>query len=224
MPRIARVIAAEYPHHITQRGNNRADVFFNDEDKEYYLQTLKKYGDEYHVNIWAYCLMTNHVHILAVPEYEESLARSVGRTNLLYTQYVNRKYKRSGRLWQNRFFSAIVEAESYLWAVVRYIEKNPVKSKLVKKPEDYRWSSCKSNISGKSDGRLSKQGWLDEKDRDTYRQFLMQQDPETEQKIRHATSTGRPLGSEGFMKKLERKLSRRILPGKAGRPKKEKVE
>ena len=134
MPRIARVIAAEYPHHITQRGNNRADVFFDDEDKEYYLQTLKQYGEKYHVNIWAYCLMTNHVHILAVPEYEESLARCVGRTNLLYTQYVNRKYKRSGRLWQNRFFSTIVEAESYLWAVVRYIEKNPMKSKLVKKP------------------------------------------------------------------------------------------
>lgn len=187
------------------------------------LQTLKKYGDEYHVKIWAYCLMTNHVHILAVPEYEESLARCVGRTNLLYTQYVNRKYKRSGRLWQNRFFSTIVETELYLWAVVRYIEKNSVKSKLVKRPEDYKWSSCKSNISGESDGRLSKQGWLDEKDRDIYRQFLMQQDPETEQKIRHATSTGRPLGSERFMKKLERKLSRRILPGKAGRPKKEKL-
>ena len=224
MPRIARVIAAEYPHHITQRGNNRADVFFDDEDKEYYLQTLKKYGEKYHVKIWAYCLIANHVHILAVPEYEESLAWCVGRTNLLYTQYVNRKYKRSGRLWQNRFFSTIVEAESYLWAVVRYIEKNPMKSKLVKKPEDYKWSSCKSNISGESNGQLSEQGWLDEKDRDTYRQFLMQQDPESEQKIRHATSTGRPLGSEGFMKKLELKLLRRILPGKAGRPKKDKVE
>ncbi|PJC76564.1 MAG: transposase, partial [Syntrophobacterales bacterium CG_4_8_14_3_um_filter_49_14] len=72
--------------------------------------------------------MANHVHILAVPKYEESLSRSVGRTNLLYTQYINRKYKRSGRLWQNRFFSTIVETESYLWAVVRYIEKNPMKS------------------------------------------------------------------------------------------------
>ena len=166
--------------------------------------------------------MANHVHILAVPKYEESLSRSVGRTNLLYTQYVNRKYKRSGRLWQNRFFSTIVETESYLWAVVRYIEKNPMKSKLVKKPEDYKWSSCKSNISGEGNGQLSKQGWLDLMK--TYRRFLIQQGPETEQKIRHATSTGRPLGSEGFMKKLELKLSRRILPGKAGRPKKEKVE
>lgn len=222
MPRVARIIAPQYPHHITQRGNNRTDVFFDDEDKAVYLTVLSNYCKKWNVEVWAYCLMTNHVHIMAVPADEISLSRCIGRTSLIYTQHVNRKYKRSGRLWQNRFFSTIVDAESYLWAVVRYIEQNPVKSKLVKRPEDYGWSSCRVNISGEGDGLVTGNGWLDEKERGAYKVFLMQQDPETDQKIRLSTSTGRPIGSEGFIAGLERKLSRKLLPGKAGRPKKMK--
>jgi putative transposase len=221
MPRIARVIAARYPHHITQRGNNREDAFFTDEDKSFYLRTLKSYCEKWRVQVWAYCLMTNHVHILAVPSDEESLSRCIGSTNLLYTQYINRRYKRSGRLWQNRFFSTIIEAEPYLWAVVRYIEQNPVKSKLVGKPEDYKWSSCRANISGKGDLLVSDE-WLGGKERAAYRKFLMQRDPEVEQEIRRATSTGRPLGSHRFVEKLELKLLRRLSPGKPGRPQKPK--
>jgi putative transposase len=124
-------------------------------------------------------------------------------------------------LWQNRFFSTIIEAEPYLWAVVRYIEQNPVKSKLVGKPEDYKWSSCRANISGKGDLLVSDE-WLGGKERAAYRKFLMQRDPEVEQKIRRATSTGRPLGSHRFVEKLELKLLRRLSPGKPGRPQKPK--
>jgi putative transposase len=223
MPRIARVVAAGYAHHITQRGNNHADVFFDDEDRAYYIKTLKTYCQKWRVTLWAYCLMTNHVHLLAVPASGEFLARCIGRTNLMYTQYANRKYKRSGRLWQNRFFSTIVEDEPYVWAVARYIELNPVKAKQVQKPEDYPWSSCRANISGKGDELVNGHTFMDENDRKEYRKFLQQTDANTEQRIRQATSTGRPLGSEGFVKRLERKLSRRLLPGKAGRPKKAKV-
>lgn len=220
MTRIARITAAGYPHHITQRGNNRADVFYDDDDKITYLSFLKHSCDKCSIDIWAYCLMTNHLHMLAVPVDDISLSRCIGRTNLLYTQHVNRKYNRSGRLWQNRFFSAIVDTESYLWAVVRYIEQNPVKSGLVRQPEDYPWSSCRVNISGEGDGLVAR--WLDEKDRDAYKVFMMQQDPLTDQRIRMSTSTGRPLGSESFVTGLESKLFRKILPGKAGRPKKPK--
>ncbi|WP_237671721.1 transposase [Syntrophus gentianae] len=148
------------------------------------------------------------------------MSRCIGRTNLLYTQHVNRKYKRSGRLWQNRFFSTIVDTESYLWAVARYIEQNPVKSALVTRPEDYLWSSCRANIRGQEDGLVTGKGWLDEKDREAYRTFLMHTDKLMDQKIRVNTSTGRPLGSEDFLSELENKLCRKILPGKAGRPKK----
>jgi putative transposase len=91
MGRIARVVAVGLPHHVTQRGNNRAEVFFSDADRRYYLKTLAHYGDEFKLRVWAYCLMSNHVHILAVPEQEYSLAQGIGRTNLVYTQYVNRE-------------------------------------------------------------------------------------------------------------------------------------
>ena len=123
MPRIARVTAIGYPHHITQRGNNKSVVFFDDDDRRFYLAMLKRYAESCGLKLWTYCLMSNHVHLLAVPEHEHSLARGIGGVNLVYTQYVNRKYKQSGRLWQNRFFSTVVEEDQYLLAVARYIER-----------------------------------------------------------------------------------------------------
>ena len=131
MPRIARIVAPGYPHHITQRGNNRAVVFFDDQDRRTYLQLLAKYSKLFALQIWAYCLMDNHVHLLAVPEKENALARGIGLTNQVYTQYLNRKRNQSGRIWQNRFFSCLVENDQYLWMVARYIERNPIKAGLV---------------------------------------------------------------------------------------------
>ena len=220
MPRIARVSAAGYPHHITQRGNNKDEAFFDDEDRRYYLNVLKRYKDKHKMKILAYCLMGNHVHVLAVPEKETTLARGIGGTNLLYTQYINRKYNRSGRLWQNRFFSSVVEEEPYLWAVMRYIEQNPVRAKLVKRTEDYEWSSARAHVSGIKDEVLSSESWFNEKEIKSYREFIREEASEINAAIRRATSTGRPLGREGFMKKLERILKRELFPKKGGRPKK----
>lgn len=220
MPRIARIVAPNYPHHITQRGNNLADVFFDDEDRAAYLSILKNYREKLDVEILAYCLMTNHVHLLAVPADEKSLSRCIGRTNLVYTQHVNRKYERSGRVWQNRFFSTVVDSETYLWAVARYIENNPVKSALVTRPEDYSWSSCRAHVLGKNDGLLTGKGLLGEYDREMYGRFLTQEDLEKEREIRAKTATGRPLGNEDFMVELEALLSRRILRARPGRPRK----
>ncbi len=221
MPRIARVTAPLYPHHVTQRGNNREDVFFDDADCSFYLEALKASAEKYPLRIWAYCLMSNHVHLLCVPEKEESLARCVGRTNLVYTQYFNRRYGRSGRLWQNRFFSVIVETEPYLWALCRYIEMNPVKAGLVLNPADFRWSSCRAHVDGRDDALLSSQGWLDDKDRRSYKQFLKREDAAMDDRIRRTTSTGRPLADEEFIEKLEASLSRKLLPGRAGRPRRD---
>ena len=222
MPRIARLIAEGYPYHITQRGNNREAVFLDDEDSVFYLDALERYKDKYGIKILAYCLMGNHIHIFAVPKRETSLARGIGGTNLLYTQYINRKYKRSGRLWQNRFFSTIVEEEPYLWVVVRYIEQNPVRAKLLKKAEDYPWSSARAHVLGIKDNVLSGESWLDEREIKSYREFLRQEDAEMNASIRLATSTGRPLGNDMFIKKLEKILGRDIFPKKAGRPKRKK--
>ena len=115
-----------------------------------------------------------------------------------------------------------IKTESYLWIVARYIEQNPVKAKLVSNPEDYKWSSCVSNISGKGNELVDGHGWLDEKERESYTTFLLQQDIEVDNKIRRATATGRPLGSEEFIAQLEIQLLRKLFPGKAGRPKKMK--
>jgi putative transposase len=138
MPRTARIIAAGYPHHITQRGNNRATVFFDDEDRQTYLKVLAGYAQRYHVRIRAYCLMNNHIHLLVVPETKTALSRGIGSTNLMYTQYLNRKLNQSGRIRQNRFFSCVVESDQYLWAVARYIERNPLKAGLAASAETYR--------------------------------------------------------------------------------------
>ena len=220
MPRIARVVAANYPHHVTQRGNNRADVFFDDEDRHCYLQILQRYSGKSETSIWAYCLMSNHVHLLVVPKKAESLAMCIGRTNLTYTQYINRKYKKSGRLWQNRFFSTTVDTDQYLWAAVRYIELNPIKAHLVKEPQNYDWSSCRFTLGIKRNSLVRTHEWLNNTDRTEYIKFLGQTDTKTEAKIRQATSTGRPLGDDTFLKKLEKNLSRQLLRKKAGRPRK----
>ncbi|HPL63310.1 MAG TPA: transposase [Syntrophales bacterium] len=221
MPRIARAVAVNYPHHVTQRGNNRGAVFFDEKDKAFYLKTLRLYSDKLNVQIRAYCLMPNHVHVLAVPLDTDSLSQCMGRTSMLYTQYVNRKYKRSGRLWQNRFFSTIIEAETYLWSVMRYIERNPVKAGMVTDPEGYKWSSCKANMRGKNDLLVRGGEWLDIGGRAAYRKFVMLHDSGMEQRIRRATSTGRPLGSVGFVINIESKLLRRLMPGRAGRPRRQ---
>ncbi|HEY4715751.1 MAG TPA: transposase [bacterium] len=224
MPRIARVFALNYPHHITQRGNNKTTVFFDDEDRGFYLKTLSRYSHKRGLEIWAYCLMNNHVHILAVPQHEESLSKGIGITNLIYTQYINRKYKRSGRLWQNRFYSTIVEKERYLWAVARYIERNPVRSKIVTREENYHWSSAKAHVLETRDNILSGNDWLGKNEIKAYRDFLKREECEIDNLIRKTTSTGRPLGTEQFVNVLEKFLDRVILPKKSGRPKKDRTE
>ena len=217
MPRIARIIAIDYPHHITQRGNNRETVFFDNEDRERYLETLSWYSQRWEFEILAYCLMTNHVHILAIPRKEESLSRGIGGTNLVYTQHINRKYKRSGRLWQNRFFSTIVEEEPYLWAVMRYIESNPVKAGLAQRAEKYKWSSCRAHVAGFKDPVLADKDWFEEEEIRAYREFLLKDDDgKNEELISKATATGRPLGGVDFVKALEEKLGRILTPKKRG--------
>ncbi|MEW6594181.1 MAG: transposase [Thermodesulfobacteriota bacterium] len=221
MPRIARIIAPGHPHHITQRGNNRATVFFDDEDRQTYLHLLATYARKHSVLIWAYCLMDNHIHLLAVPETETALARGIGLTNQVYTQYLNRKLARSGRVWQNRFFSCLVGNEQYLWAVARYIERNPLKAGLAKKPKDYRWSSAKAHLTG-ADGALpGLSSWLAPSERSAYAKFILTADDRMDEALRKATRTGRPFGSAGFVAMLESRLNQTLKPKRVGRPRKE---
>lgn len=221
MPRIARIIAPGYPHHVTQRGNNRAPVFFDDEDRQTYLKLLAAYAHRHSLQICAYCLMDNHIHLLVVPETETGLARGIGLTNQVYTQYLNRKLGQSGRVWQNRFFSCLVGNEQYLWAVARYIERNPLKLGLAKKPEAYRWSSAKAHLTGAADAVLGPFSWLAPSERSAYRKFVRTANEEMDEAIRRATRTGRPFGSEKFIETLESQRKQPLRAKKVGRPRKE---
>jgi len=221
MPRIARVVIPHYPHHITQRGTNKTSIFSDDKDREYFLACLNDWAARTGTKIWAYCLMDNHFHLLLVPGQEQSLGKCLHGITFRYAQYYNQKYGRTGRLWQNRYFSCPVDKDEYLWAVVRYIERNPVRASMAKRAEDWEWSSARTHIKGKGSKIPKLSDWLEETERSEYRRFVNEEGSEDE--IRRATSTGRPLGSMGFVERLEEKLGRRLRPQKAGRPKKSKT-
>lgn len=221
MPRIARVIAAGYPHHVVQRGNNREDVFFADEDRKQYLGFLVKYAAKWNVGIIAYCLMTNHVHLLVRPQGEQALSKMMQGLTLCYTQYRNRTNGRTGRLWESRYHSSIIDKENYLWAVARYIEQNPLRAGMVKRAEEYRYSSAKAHVKGIDDGIVS-EALFDPSRRTDYRDLLRTgMDNETAEEIKRCTRTGRPLGSTVFTKQLAKLLGRELSGRRRGRPRKE---
>jgi putative transposase len=221
MPRIGRAVAAGFPHHVIQRGNNREDIFFEKDDRKQYLFLLKKYAAKWNSPVMAYCLMTNHVHLLTKPGSEESLFKMMQGLTLCYTQYMNRIYGRTGRLWESRYYSCIVDHEMYLWAVARYIEQNPVRSGLVEKAEDYAYSGALAHIKGSKDTVLGEDLFTNESRRD-YGLLLRSNVPVKEiERLRYATRTGRPFGAEGFVIQMENMLERKLLQRPKGRPRSE---
>jgi putative transposase len=145
MPRISRAVAVGYPHHITQRGNYRQVVFEEKDDYVQYLKWLTEYCKRYFLKIWAYCLLSNHVHFIAVPLENNSLAKTFNTLHMRYAQYFNKKKEAKGHLWQGRFYSCILD-ERRLYAAIRYVENNPVRAKIVERPDEYQWSSARSHI------------------------------------------------------------------------------
>jgi putative transposase len=217
MARIARVIAVGYPHHITQRGNRRQKTFFKDEDYQVYLELVSEWCRKFHLDIWAYCLMPNHVHLIAVPETKESMARAIGEAHRRYTRYINFRKGWRGHLWQERFASFPMD-ELYLLAAARYIELNSVVSGLVKKPEKYPWSSASAHMEGKDDILVNVSPLL--KIVKDWRRFLVYPDKDELTILRRHEKTGRPLGDMEFVEHLENHLSRVLKPSKPGPKKK----
>ena len=221
MTRIARVVAPGVEHHITQRGNNRQDVFFVDDDRRVYLAILKEQCRKHGVKLLCYCLMTNHVHFVGVPRDEDSLANAVGRTNYLYALYVNRLHGRSGHLWQNRFDSCVLDQPHLVNALI-YVERNPVRAKMVRHAWEYTWSSAAAHVGGADpSGLLDLSSWRRRhRDADWREMLQAHEDDDLVAAIRWTTHRGRPLATDSFISKLEAKLGRRLrrLPG--GRPKK----
>jgi len=137
MPREMRLIVVGTPHHITQRGNNRQTVFRSDRDRVFYLKTLNTRCHQHSLRILGYCLMTNHVHLVAVPDHRHSMALALGQTHMIYAQRFNFTAGRSGHLWQNRFYSCPLGPTHLVDALV-YTDMNPVTARMVDRPEDHR--------------------------------------------------------------------------------------
>lgn len=222
MSRIARVVSVGLPHHITQRGNYQQDVFFEPDDRRQYLSWIREYSLKYSLSILAYCLMQNHVHFIAIPHEIDSLAKTFNAAHMRYSQYFNRKLKQRGHLWQGRFYSCVLD-EPHLLLAARYIERNPVRAGLVKKPWQWPWSSAISHANGKENGLIelgdlfgiigmSCPSWAKYIDSPEEKNFL--------QRVRKHTLAGYPLGSMAFIEKLEAKFGRRLCALPIGRPKK----
>ena len=208
MGRTARIVLPGVAHHCTQRGNKRQAVFFEEQDRRVFLALLRDKSREHGLRILAYCLMTNHVHIVGVPAREESLTRALGETHLKYTAYVKRTYDHDGHLWQNRFYSCPMD-EPHTLSALAYVELNPVRAGMETVPWAYRWSSARSHCEeGFADGLLNLSRWRTQFGVEDWKGILRAAvgDDVTEEKIRSHTQRGRPLGSRAYFRE---KMTRR---------------
>ena len=214
MARLARVVAPGHPHHVTQRGNRRQRTFFSDDDYRRYLDLMAEWCARRGVAVWAYCLMPNHVHLIAVPRTADALAAAIGEAHRRYPAHVNRREAWRGHLWQARFASFVMD-ESHLLMAARYIELNPVRAGMVERPGDWPWSSARAHLAGRDDGLASvapllglAQDWTGFLDAGLGAADL--------DAVRRHGRTGRPLGDERFVERLEVTLGRVLRKRKPG--------
>lgn len=216
MGRVARVVVPRYPHHVTQRGVRSLPVFFEDYDRIEYLRLLKKQTERFGVQILSYCLMTNHIHLIAVPEKENSLAKAIGEAHRLYTKNTNERLGVRGYLFQGRFFSCPLDGNHFLSAV-RYVEQNPVRAAMVKSPWDYKWSSAPHRVGLiKNDGLLHSTELFEEIN-DWY--AFLSAEADDMSSLRKKTRTGRPCGADNFFDTVKQLTGRDLRPKPKGRPK-----
>lgn len=211
MPRIARIIVPGVPHHIIQRGNRNQIVFFSNDDKRFYLRLLRKQAHIFKLKFWAYCLMDNHVHLVAVPETKESF-QAIWETHRRYTLEINSRKDWRGHLWQGRFSSYPMD-ESYLYAAVRYVERNPVRAGIVYCAWQYYWSSAQFHVKGKNDTVV--EPCFLQKTIQNWKAYLTESDDLQDQFRKHE-NTGRPLGSDDFLNDLSIKTGMVFTKKKPG--------
>lgn len=220
MTRLARIVYPGVPHHVTHRGNRRQDIFTLPADRAAYLDDLRAYATKAELDIWAWCLMTNHVHLLAVPRREDSLARGVGLAHRRHAVRMNRREGWTGHLWANRYFSTSLD-EAHLWACVRYIELNPVRAGLAERAEEWPWSSARAHCGLAADSLLSPDRPFPGDIADWSRWLREPWDGRDEaalaDDIRRCTKSGRPCGDKQFVDWLEERLRRPLRPAKRGR-------
>ena len=220
------MIAEGVAHHVTQRGNARRVVFDCDADRLVYLRLLGQYSILHRCAVVGYCLMSSHVHLIAVPDRADSLAVVLRDVHGRYATYLNGRQGAAGHVWQGRYFSCPLDGR-HLWTALRYVERNPVRAGLAATPDEYAWSSAAAHCGGADRHELLEVDcWANEWTAVSWRGFLgdaTEEEAETE-RIRRNTHTGRPLGSEEFVRQMERTLGRALTPQKGGRPAKRSLE
>lgn len=228
MPRLTRVSLIGVAQHVIQRGNNRQICFGGEEDMRAYLGWLKEFSRKFKVDIHAWVLMTNHVHLLCTPNEENAVSRMMQSLGRMYVRYFNYVYQRTGTLWEGRFKSSLIQEERYLLEVYRYIELNPVRAGMIDDPSEYSWSSYQCNGLGKESllrvphQLYSSLGKTKEERLINYRElFKVHISNNLLEDIRKCTNKGLALGDDGFKQELEKLTNQRVTPKKMGRPRKE---
>ena len=225
MARLARVVAVGFPHHITQRGNAPQFILTCDEERAVYMELLRQATQLHLLTVLGYCLMSNHVHLVAFPEKADSLARAMKETHGRYATYWNAAQGRSGHAWQGRFYSCPLD-EVHLWEALRYTELNPVRAGMVQHAELWKWSSAAAHcgtVAG--DSCLAMDRWRQAWTASRWKEFLAVGETEEQlQGLRQCTHTGRPLGSEAFIQTLEQSTQRMLAPRRGGRPARDSID
>jgi putative transposase len=215
MARLPRIVIPGIPHHVTQRGNRRERTFFEDGDYELYLDLLADAAKQARAEIWAYCLMPNHVHIIITPSDEDGLRRTFRTVHRHYTGYINARLRTTGHLWQGRFGSVAMD-EAHFVAALRYVSLNPVRAGLVEKAEDWRWSSARAHMAGADDDVVRVAPGLERTG--DFKAFLNEDFDEafTYAALRKAESVGRPVGSKEWIADMEAKTGLKLAAAKRG--------
>jgi len=225
MPRRPRMYLPDIPAHVVQRGNNRNACFYCADDYKFYLDRLGRALKRYRVKLHAYVLMTNHVHLLMTPEDEIGISQVMSLLGQQYVYYVNRRYRRTGTLWEGRHKASLVQSDAYLLSCYRYIELNPNRAGMVDSPEDHPWSSYRHHAWDADNPLIADHELYKQLGENEYkRQFAYRELFRTEIRdrdihiIRHASQFNYPLGNDRFKSAIETALQRPIGHAKPGRP------
>lgn len=218
MARLARIVLPGIPYHVTQRGNRRLQTFFEEADFALYHTLLADAAAKARTEVWCYCLMPNHVHLIVVPSDEDGLRRTFADAHRRYTGHINARHRWTGHLWQGRF-GAVAMDETHLAHAIRYVSLNPVRARLVERAQDWRWSSVAAHLSGKDDELVRVAPVLDRCG--SFAEFLAPSEDtdHASRALRRSEKTGRPVGSADWIASLEARTGRQLSPQKRG-PKK----
>ncbi len=212
-----RVVIAGAPHHVVQRGNNKEEIFRDEEDYDAYLRFLCKFLNETKCRLLAYALLSNHVHLLISPSTKDALTTLMRKLNVTYVKHIQERHHLSGHIFESRFKSFPVEDGEYLWEVVRYIDRNPVNAGLVNEPHEYSFSSAAAHIGGTTDGIITHLPF-DGDDAGAFAEYLAQPGSKEEMtRIRESIRRNRPLGGAGFLSLIARRFGLNFAP-RRGRP------